>query len=258
MEAIPFADHNAMQDPSCADITGRTIEALVTCGVSPEHPQVRAAVRYLLAQQQAQGCWWGRWGVNYLYGTWQALGGLVYAGFAPEHPVVQRAVGWVLSVQNADGGFGESANSYVDRSLAGRGPSTASQTAWGLMCLLYGLPPEHDACRRAVAWLCDHQLTSDKASFEHGVSVGDRNGGEAGVEDSGACERAGQDFMHDRAGSWAEHWCTGTGFPEVFYLRYNMYRHYFPVMALARWVRMSRGEPLLTPRPAAAPPHPRG
>lgn len=235
MEAIPFADHNAMQDPSCADITGRTIEALVTCGVSKDHPKIRAAVRYLLSKQEPEGCWWGRWGVNYLYGTWQALGGLVYAGFDPSSAVVQRAVRWVQSVQNADGGFGESANSYLDRALMGRGPSTASQTAWGLMCLLYALPPEHDACRRAVQWLCDHQLVEDKASFEAGVCAA------PGVENPGSGELAAGDFVHDRAGSWAEHWFTGTGFPKVFYLRYNLYRHYFPVMALARWVRMSRG-----------------
>ncbi|MBX3404238.1 MAG: hypothetical protein KF699_12585 [Phycisphaeraceae bacterium] len=235
MEAIPFADHNAMQDPSCADITGRTIEALVTCGVPKEHPKIRAAVRYLLGKQEPEGCWWGRWGVNYLYGTWQALGGLMYAGFDPGCDVVQRAVRWVLSVQNDDGGFGESANSYLDRSLMGRGPSTASQTAWGLMCLLYALRPDHEACRRAVQWLCDHQLIEDKASFAAGVCTA------AGVESPGSLELAPGDFVHDRAGSWAEHWFTGTGFPKVFYLRYNMYRHYFPVMALARWVRMSRG-----------------
>lgn len=237
MEAIPFADHNAMQDPSCADVTGRTIEALVTCGVSNHHPKVRAAVRYLLGKQEPEGCWWGRWGVNYLYGTWQALGGLVYAGFDPECDVVQRAVRWVLSVQNADGGFGESANSYLDRALMGKGPSTASQTAWGLMCLLYALPPEHEACRRAAHWLCDHQLVEDKASFEAGVCAA----ASEGVENPGSRELAPGDFVHDRAGSWVEHWFTGTGFPKVFYLRYNMYRHYFPVMALARWVRMSRG-----------------
>lgn len=241
MEAIPFADHNAMQDPSCADITGRTIEALVTCGVSKDHPKIRAAVRYLLAKQEPEGCWWGRWGVNYLYGTWQALGGLMYAGFDPECDVVQRAVRWVLSVQSADGGFGESANSYLDRSLMGRGPSTASQTAWGLMCLLYALPPEHEACRRAVQWLCDHQLVEDKASFEGGVCAA----AASGVENPGSRDLAPGDFVHDRAGSWVEHWFTGTGFPKVFYLRYNMYRHYFPVMALARWVRMSRGGALL-------------
>ncbi len=238
MEAIPFADHNAMQDPSCADVTGRTIEALVTCGVSRDHPKIRAAVRYLLEKQEPEGCWWGRWGANYLYGTWQALGGLVYAGFGDEHPIVRRGVDWVLSVQNADGGFGESANSYIDRALMGKGPSTASQTAWGLMCLLYALPPEHEACRRAAKWLCDHQLIEDKASFEAGVCAAE------GTENPGSRELAPGDFVHDRAGSWVEHWFTGTGFPKVFYLRYNMYRHYFPVMALARWVRMSRGETL--------------
>ncbi|MFN7020979.1 MAG: prenyltransferase/squalene oxidase repeat-containing protein, partial [Phycisphaerales bacterium] len=172
-------------------------------------------------------------------GTWQALGGMTYAGVRPDHPAMQRALAWVKSVQNPDGGFGESANSYLDRSLMGKGPSTASQTAWGLACLLYfvGTCPgtirlDDGAIERAVAWLCDHQLCEDKAPFEPSRCTG--------VETftPGTDELAATDFVHDRAGSWVEHHFTGTGFPKVFYLRYNMYRHYFPVMSLARYVRV--------------------
>lgn len=235
MEAIPFADHNAMQDPSCADITGRTIESLVTCGMETTHPAIVAAVRYLLEKQEPEGCWWGRWGCNYIYGTWQALGGLVHAGIAPSHPAIARAIAWVKSVQNLDGGFGETANSYLDRSLMGKGPSTASQTAWGLACLLYACPPSDPAVERAVRWLCDHQIYQDKAPFEKAMCTG------VNTAEEGTDEYAATDFMSDSAGAWAEHFFTGTGFPKVFYLRYNLYRHYFPVMSLARYVRAAGG-----------------
>jgi squalene-hopene/tetraprenyl-beta-curcumene cyclase len=254
MEKIPFADHNAMQDPSCADITGRVIEALITCGVPPDHEAIQRAIAYDLSHQHADGCWWGRWGVNYLYGTWQALGGLTIAGVPREHPALRRALAWLRSVQNADGGFGESANSYLDplppapptagshaageplADLAGacppgRGPSTASQTAWGLMSLLYLVPPTDRAVERAVAWLCDHQLAADKAPFEPARLA------DPSAHDPGSGELAATDFVSDRAGAWNEHWFTGTGFPKVFYLRYHLYRHYFPVMALARYAR---------------------
>ncbi len=235
MEAVPFADHNAMQDPSCADITGRTIESLVTCGVAADHPRIRLAVEYLLDKQEAEGCWWGRWGVNYVYGTWQAMGGLVYAGFGPEHAALRRATAWIKRVQNEDGGFGESANSYVDRSLMGKGPSTASQTAWGLACLLYTCSHDDAAVLRAVEWLCEHQLAADKPAFARAMCAGSE------AEVSGSDELSGTDFQADVAGGWHEHMFTGTGFAKVFYLRYNLYRHYFPVMSLARWVRRAEG-----------------
>ncbi len=237
MEAIPFADHNAMQDPSCADITGRTIESLVTCGMAADHPAIVNAVRYLLNKQEPEGCWWGRWGNNYIYGTWQALGGLTYAGLPKDHPAIRRAIAWIKSVQNPDGGFGETADSYLDRTLMGKGPSTASQTAWGLACLLYACETTDPAVIRAVRWLCDHQLYEDKPPFTPACCTG--------VEtfDPGTDEHAATDFVSDKAGSWSEHFFTGTGFPKVFYLRYNMYRHYFPVMSLARYVNMASGKP---------------
>lgn len=233
MEAVPFADHNAMQDPSCADITGRTIESLVTCGMAVDHPSIVHAVRYLLNKQEPEGCWWGRWGNNYVYGTWQALGGLTYAGLPKDHPTITRAIAWIKSIQNPDGGFGESANSYLDRTLMGKGPSTASQTAWGLACLLYACKPTDQSVESAVKWLCDHQLDQDKPPFERALCTG------VDTEDAGTSDLAPTDFVSDRAGAWSEHYFTGTGFPKVFYLRYNMYRHYFPVMSLARYVNMS-------------------
>ncbi len=241
MEAIPFADHNAMQDPSCADITGRTVEALVTCGVSAAHPSITRAIKYILSHQQPEGCWWGRWGVNYVYGTWQALGGLVSAGVvtpgaAVLHPAAGAALGWVRSVQNEDGGFGETANSYLDREWMGRGASTASQTAWGLACLLYLVTTEDEGVRRAAAWLARNQVVEDKPAYAAAKNV------DPGAVNADWERLARFDFSPEFRGGWHEHHFTGTGFPRVFYLRYNLYRHYFPVMSLARYVRLARAE----------------
>lgn len=219
MEHVPFADHNAMQDPSCADITGRTIEALVTAGIANDHPCIRRAVAYLRSGQRPDGSWWGRWGVNFIYGTWQAIGGLVAVGENPAQPYLRRTLEWLRSVQNEDGGFGESANSYLDESLAGCGPSTPSQTAWGVISMmnLLGDAAAKDAgVQRAIAYLMRTQLDSD------------------------APAEAPRHAVPEPAGAWREEWFTGTGFPKVFYLRYHMYRHYFPVMALARFERLSR------------------
>lgn len=236
MEKIPFADHNAMQDPSCPDITGRVVEALITCGVERDHPTIRRAVEYILARQRPEGCWFGRWGVNYIYGTWQAVGGLSHAGLRRDHPAMARTLEWLRAIQNADGGFGESANTYLDghdplHTPPGRGPSTASQTAWALMTLLWLTEPDDPAVERAARWLIDNQLAQDKQPFSPGRTRGDN------APIAGAPELAGIDHARDLAGGWAEHMYTGTGFPRVFYLRYHLYRHYFPVMALGRYVR---------------------
>ncbi|GAB4555646.1 MAG: squalene--hopene cyclase [Phycisphaerales bacterium] len=220
MEAIPFADHNAMQDPSCADITGRITESLVTNGLPRTHPAIRRAVDYMKQEQYPDsGTWYGRWGVNHIYGTWQAIGGLIAAGEDPSQPYLQTTLSWLRAKQNDDGGWGESCDSYIDESLIGEGASTASQTAWALMTVMALLPPsdvEHDpAVQRGVDYLTSTQLDRDMdpEPMDHPV--------------------------WEPAGSWREKPYTGTGFPRVFYLRYHLYRHYFPLMALGRFARLT-------------------
>ena len=196
LEYIPFADHNAIQDPSCPDITGRTLECLGHFGFRPDHPAVQNAVRFLEFEQEPEGCWFGRWGVNYIYGTWQVVCGLKTVGLDMSQPWVQKAGAWLRSVQKEDGSFGESADSYEDPSLKGPGPSTASQTAWGAMALMAIYGPNDPGVQR------------DSLSDRH----------------------------RRRSGTWDEPWFTGTGFPRVFYLRYHLYRLYFPIMCLGRWL----------------------
>ena len=133
---VPFADHNAMLDPSCPDITARVLEALGQFGYRPGNPHVDRALAFLERTQDPRGCWIGRWGVNYLYGTWQVLQGLEAIGFDRDHPMVRRAVAWLMDVQQISGGWGESCLSYDDPSTAGQGPTTASQTAWALLALI--------------------------------------------------------------------------------------------------------------------------
>jgi len=159
-------------------------------------------VTWLLRAQESDGSWFGRWGANYVYGTGAVVPALIAAGVRPEKPCIRRAVTWLEEHQNPDGGWGEDMRSYDDPGLAGRGESTASQTAWALMALLAYLPPDDEAIRRGIAWLVAHQ---------------------------------------NAAGSWDETEYTGTGFPNHFYLRYNLYRHYFPLMALARYADASEG-----------------
>jgi squalene-hopene/tetraprenyl-beta-curcumene cyclase len=202
---VPFADHNAMLDPSCPDITARVLEALGHYGYRVGHPQVDRAIRFVQATQDRRGPWPGRWGVNYIYGVWQVLAGLRSIGFDMADPVVRRAVAWLKTVQQPGGGWGESCRSYDDPSLAGQGTPTASQTAWALLALL------------------------------------------AARESSSPEVAAGIDFLvrtqcHD--GNWNEDQFTGTGFPKVFYLKYHLYRLYFPLMALARYLQEQ------SPRPA--------
>ncbi len=200
LEYIPFADHNAIQDPSCPDITGRTLECLGHHGFTPTHAPVAKAVQFLQAKQEEEGCWFGRWGVNYLYGTWQVVCGLQTVGVDMKQPWVQKAGRWLRSVQQSDGSFGESADSYEDPTLKGQGPATASQTSWGTMALMAIYGPRDPDVERGIRWLIKTQLDS---------------------------------------GTWDETWFTGTGFPRVFYLRYHLYRLYFPIMCLGRYTRLS-------------------
>jgi squalene-hopene/tetraprenyl-beta-curcumene cyclase len=196
---VPFADHNAMLDPSCPDITARVLEALGHYGYRVGDPQVDRAVAFLHRTQDPRGCWLGRWGVNYIYGTWQVLVGLRSIGFDVQQPLVRRAVYWLNEVQQPGGGWGESCRSYDNPALAGQGTPTASQTAWALLGLL-------------------------AAGEAHTAEV-----------------RAGIDYLvatQQPDGNWLEDQFTGTGFPKVFYLKYHMYRLYFPLMALARYARL--------------------
>lgn len=202
MDCVPFADHNAMQDPSCPDITGRTLECLGTHGVTADDPNVKRAIDYMHSKQEPDGCWFGRWGVNYIYGTWQVVGGLQRVGFDMSTDWVQKAGQWLIDHQKADGSFGESCDTYEDPSLRGTGESTASQTAWAVMAMMDIYGPHHEAVKRGIRWLCQTQLDN---------------------------------------GNWHEPWFTGTGFPKVFYLRYHYYRLYFPIMCIGRWQGAVRG-----------------
>jgi squalene-hopene/tetraprenyl-beta-curcumene cyclase len=198
---VPFADHNAMLDPSCPDITARVLEALGHYGFRIENPQVGRAIAFLRKTQDERGCWIGRWGVNYLYGTWQVLCGLHSIGFDMSDPMVRRAVAWLQKVQQPGGGWGETCRSYDDPSLAGQGTPTASQTAWALLALLAAGESDSDAVRAGIDYLINTQ---------------------------------GAD------GNWQEDLFTGTGFPKVFYLKYHLYRLYFPLMALARYQQTAK------------------
>jgi squalene-hopene/tetraprenyl-beta-curcumene cyclase len=193
---VPFADHNAMLDPSCADITARVLELLGTLGYHADHPAAAAALSYLWRTQEPQGCWYGRWGVNYIYGTWQVLQGLKALDYPMTHPALVKAADWLESVQQPCGGWGESCESYDDPSLMGQGEPTASQTAWAVLALVAAGRAGDESVRRGVEYLLETRRPD---------------------------------------GSWDEEFYTGTGFPRVFYLKYHLYRINFPLMALARY-----------------------
>ena len=190
---VPFADHNAMVDPSTADLTARGLETLASLGFDRGYLAARRAIDFLRREQEPDGSWFGRWGCNYLYGTWLALWGLSAIGEDLRAPWARRAVEWLRSRQNADGGWGETPLSYDDPAQKGRGPSTASQTAWALLGLLAAGEAAAPEVARGIEFLLARQ-------------------------------------NHD--GSWSEEQWTGTGFPCVFYLRYHLYPIYFPLLAL--------------------------
>ena len=196
---IPFADHNAMLDPATADITGRTLEMLAAYGYDLSHPAVKKAIQFLRNEQEPDGAWFGRWGVNYIYGTMLVLRGLEAIGVDEHEPYVQQAAEWLRMVQNPDGGWGESCGSYDDANLKGVGESTPSQTAWAIMGLLAANDTRSDCVARGIAYLLRTQR---------------------------------------KDGSWDEPLYTGTGFPRVFYLMYHMYRQYFPLIALTTYKKV--------------------
>jgi len=191
---VPFADHNAMIDPSNEDITGRVLETFACLGLDSAYAPAQRAIRYLLGKQAPDGSWFGRWGCNYLYGTWLGLWGLNRIGMDMNADWARRAASWLESTQNDDGGWGELPLSYDQSTHKGRGPSTASQTAWALLGLMSVDRADSDVLERGVAYLLREQ--------------------------------------HED-GSWQEEYWTGTGFPGVFYLRYHLYGVYFPLLALS-------------------------
>lgn len=202
LEHVPFADHNAILDPTCSDLTARVLELLGYIGYERSSTVIRRAVAMLRRTQEPDGSWYGRWGVNYIYGTWQVLRGLSAIGMNMDEEWIRRGRDWLESCQNEDGGWGETCESYSLPALKGRGPSTASQTAWALMGLLACGDPSRESVRRGIRWLVATQNPD---------------------------------------GSWTEEHTTGTGFPCVFYLRYDMYRNHFPLLALATWVKVVGG-----------------
>jgi squalene-hopene/tetraprenyl-beta-curcumene cyclase len=197
LRQVPFADHNAMLDPSCADISGRALEALAAHGVPAADPAVRRGVEWLVRHQEDDGSWYGRWGVAYVYGTCFALRGLAAAGESDREAHMLRGGEWLRAVQNADGGWGESCASYDHGSFVAA-PSTPSQSAWGLLGLVASGDSTSSSALQGAEYLIRTQLPD---------------------------------------GSWPEEGATGTGFPRVFYLQYHLYKDYFPLLALATWSR---------------------
>jgi squalene-hopene/tetraprenyl-beta-curcumene cyclase len=197
---VPFADHNAMIDPSTPDLAARVLEALGCLGRRVGNPAIDRAVKYLRATQEADGAWFGRWGVNYIYGTWQVITGLRAVGVSERDPAIVAATNWLIAHQQPNGAWGESADSYAEPHLRGQGNATASQTAWALLGLLAAGKHDHPAVARGVRYLIDTQRPD---------------------------------------GGWDEPEFTGTGFPRVFYLRYHLYPIYFPLMALAQYARVT-------------------
>ena len=197
LSQVPFADHNAMLDPTCADITGRVLEALAAHGLDRNHKAVRRGAEWLIKHQESDGSWYGRWGVAYIYGTCFALRGLAASGESDREAHILRAGEWLRSIQNADGGWGESCKSYDNRIFTG-GPSTPSQTAWAILGLIAGGDPNSLSVQHGIEYLLETQRSD---------------------------------------GSWDEQLATGTGFPRVFYLNYHLYKDYFPLLALSSFVK---------------------
>jgi squalene-hopene/tetraprenyl-beta-curcumene cyclase len=191
---LPFADFGALLDPPSEDVTAHVLEMLGRLKCGPSDPMVAGGIAYLRDTQRSDGSWFGRWGVNHVYGTWCVMTGLAQIPGAERsvRDMMERGAAWLLSRQNADGGWGETCYAYEDTSFAGVGESTPSQTAWALLALECAGLAGHDVCSRGIDYLCETQ----------------------------------------QEGTWNERLFTGTGFPRDFYLNYHMYRHLFPLLAL--------------------------
>jgi squalene-hopene/tetraprenyl-beta-curcumene cyclase len=199
---LPFADHGALLDPPTADVTARCVSMFAQLGERRESARVAAAIEYLRSEQEPDGSWFGRWGVNYIYGTWSVLCALNAVGMEPQEPMVARAAAWLKAIQNPDGGWGEDCDSYaLDYQGHVESTSTASQTAWALLGLMAAGEVDSDSVGQGIEWLRARQAPD---------------------------------------GLWDEDHYTGGGFPRVFYLRYHGYPNYFPLWAMARYRNLKR------------------
>jgi len=206
---IPFADHGALLDPPTSDVTARCVGMLAQLGYPSTHPAIVRAVDFLKAEQEANGSWFGRWGTNYIYGTWSVLHALNAVGEDASQPYIQKAVAWLKSVQREDGGWGEDCATYwTEHKDAPARASTASQTAWAVLGLLAAGEVRSEAVARGINYL----LSAPR-----------------------------------QGGHWDEKWYTAVGFPRIFYLKYHGYSHYFPLWALARYRNLLSGNALTTP-----------
>lgn len=196
LNKIPFADLEALIDPPTADLTGRMLELMGTFGYPKDFPAAAQALEFIKKTQEPDGPWWGRWGVNYIYGSWSVLCGLQAIGEDPAQPYIQKAVTWLKTKQNTDGGWGETCESYHDQDLAGVGESTPSQTAWALLALMAAGERNSDTITRGINYLIHTQ---------------------------------------QQDGTWNEDQFTGTGFPKYFMIKYHIYRNCFPLMALGQY-----------------------
>ncbi|MHB1301887.1 MAG: squalene--hopene cyclase [Acidiphilium sp.] len=199
---IPFADHGALLDPPTADVTARCVSFLGQLGHAEDRPAIERGVAYLRREQEKDGSWFGRWGTNYIYGTWSVLCALNAAGVGHDDPMVARAAAWLLEKQREDGGWGEDCESYADAPRGEHTESVPSQTAWALLGLMAAGCADHPAVARGIAWLRSVQ---------------------------------------EEDGSWTEQPYNAVGFPRVFYLRYHGYPRFFPLMAMARYRNLARG-----------------
>jgi squalene-hopene/tetraprenyl-beta-curcumene cyclase len=200
---IPFADHGALLDPPSADVSARCLGMLAQLGYKNDHPQVSAAIEYLRREQEPEGCWFGRWGTNYIYGTWSVMCALNAVGIDHKDPMIARAMAWLKAKQRPDGGWGENGDSYRPESPKGEcAVSTPAQTAWALIALMAGGEVDSEAVTRGIAWLTTNQNPD---------------------------------------GNWTEEYYTAVGFPRVFYLRYHGYKLFFPQWALARYRNLLSG-----------------
>jgi len=196
LNEIPFADHGALLDPPTSDVTARVVTALARVGRPEDRVALTRAIDYLRREQEANGSWFGRWGTNYVYGTWSVLSAFAQARIGPDDPAVERAVSWLESRQNPDGGWGESNDSYEPGRAGASAPSTPHQSAWAVLALIAAREAGSDAVRRGIEYLLRTQRPD---------------------------------------GLWSDPSFTAPGFPRVFYLRYHGYCAYFPLWALAAY-----------------------